>query len=617
MENPNKTTVLLVDDSDLVACVVSEFLEQRGMQVIRGANGAEGVELAYSAAPDVIVMDAEMPLMQGYLASRLLKNQRGVRDIPIIMHTALSEDKDKYWALASGADDFVAKNFDSLDALADAVVRLAAPLRLDRALIARDGAMLTRERLFEMLGSVLDRQLFSSSLTDSLAKIGKNMTSLSETVHDLLTLLYRVCEPHIAVLLVCYDRNAVSYVRSGKNIPTKDVHDFMSVCLGDFYRYFTDLDLSSVNKHIFEDCYPCACERSLSGAISSYTSVQLRGRGDTVIGTLHVGNCTNNYFSEQVRANLELFALNAGMVLDNAMLFNHTNEMHVRIKNAFAKYVPGEVIDDLISRNPKDGHLAGEKRTVTILFSDIRNFTRISEENSADAVVELLNEYFNMMVSIIKKHGGTIDKFIGDAILAVFGAPTSYPDNTARAVDAAIDMVEALPYLKTDGVWLPETGFDIGIGIHAGEVIVGNIGSQEKSEYTVIGDTVNLASRIEGLTKHYRRKIIVSDRVAEELGSAYPLREIDSVRVKGKASATRLFTVMTGDEPSHSAFNDLFSKGLSMCRLGNWSTASDYLGKAVAQRPEDHSARILLDRCLQYAENPPEAWDGSELLDFK
>lgn len=617
MDNARQLTVLLVDDSDLVACVVTEFLEQLGMKVVRGSNGAEGVELAYSCVPDVIVMDAEMPLMQGYLASRLLKNQRGVRDIPIIMHTGHSEDKDKYWAMASGADDFVPKNFDSLHTLSAAITRLVVPGPIDTDVIARDGASLTRDRLFEMLGSVLDRQLFSASLTDSLAKIGKYMTSLPETAHDLLSLVYRVCEPHISVLLTRYDRKAVAYVLAAKNIPAKEIHDFVSVCLSDFYHFFPDLDLVSVHKHIFEDTYPCPCNRIEGGTISSYTSVQLPGRGDSVIGTLHVGNCTNNYFSEQVRLNLEQFALNAGMVLDNAILFNHTNEMQLRIKNAFAKYVPGEVIDTLISRNPTDGVLAGEKRTVTVLFSDIRNFTRISEENTADSVVELLNKYFNMMVSIIKKHGGTIDKFIGDAILAVFGAPTSYPDNTVRAVKSAIEMVEALPHLNTDGLWMPDSGFDIGIGIHAGEVIVGNIGSQEKSEYTVIGDTVNLASRIEGLTKHYRRKIIVSDCIAAELGPGYPLREIDSVRVKGKASATRLYTVMTAEESGNAIFNDLYSKGLSMCRLGNWSTAGEYLSKALAARPEDHSSRVLLERCRQYAENPPEAWDGSEVLDFK
>jgi class 3 adenylate cyclase/CheY-like chemotaxis protein len=618
MEANFRKKVLLVDDSDLVAMMVSEAFENAGLTVVRGKNGAEGIELAYSEIPDVIVLDVEMPLMQGYIASRLLKNQRGVRDIPIIMHTSLSEDKDKYWAMASGANEFVSKDFDNMDRLVNKVLSLAESSEPDSAVIREDAARMSRDRVFEMLGSVLDQQLFQSSITNSIGKIGRSMTSLSETSRQLLDLLGRVCDTHIAVLIVRYNRDAMAYELPVSGLDAKDENDFFSICLGDFYEKFPATDISGIQKTVFPAENPADTVSAAQGKkISSYVSFTLFGRGDTAIGTLHVGNRTNEYFSERITSNIEMFVRNAGSVLDNSILYNQTCEMQQKIRSAFSKYVPREIIDDLIDDHQKGELAVGEKRVVTVLFCDMRKFTTISENNSAENVVLFLNRYFNVMVSIIKKHGGTIDKFIGDAILAMFGAPTSYEDNTPRAVRAAREMIDALPGIELNGLVLPPSGLRIGIGIHEGNAIVGNIGSQEKTEYTVIGDTVNLASRLEGLTKYYQEPVLVSETVMEHLNGEFKLREIDSVRVKGKEDGTKLFGFLAPDHAADEEFLDYYAKGLAMYRMGNWSTALGYLEKALARQPGDRCAGLLLERCRRYQVNPPDDWDGTESMDFK
>ncbi len=614
MSGPIK--VLLVDDSDLVVGMVGQALEGAGMTVVRGANGAEGVELAYKEIPDVIVMDAEMPLMKGYVACRVLKSCRGVRDIPLIMHTSLSEDRDKYWARASGADAFEVKDFDRIDHLVATVTELAASSQANRELIREDGERVDADRVFELLGTVLDQQLFQSTLNNLLAQVGRSMDSLAETCRQILSLVPMVCESQLSVLLLQYEKVPVAYVLPSGGIGKQTQEDFLRVCQGEFFRQLPNADLDRLQEQVFVDGIPTPSQNEKRKLVS-FTSVPILGRGDAVLGTLNLGNFTNNYFSETIQSRVDLFTRSVGPILDNAILFNQTTEMQDRIRTAFAKFIPQQIIDQLIESSHADVRLAGETREVTVLFADIRDFTMISENNSAEQIVAFLNRYFDIMVEVIKKHGGTIDKFIGDAILAIFGAPASYVDNALRATQAALEMRGALGRIAVDSLQLPEAGLRIGIGLHEGEVVVGNIGARDQFNYTVIGDTVNLASRIEGLTKYYQQSIIVSETVKERIDAEVLTRELDTVKVKGKGNSTRLFAVYAPQELPDQQFLADFSKGLSMYRMGNWEMAVDYLRRALVTDPTDRTAQLLLERCLSYAAEPPKNWDGAEIMASK
>jgi adenylate cyclase len=203
----------------------------------------------------------------------------------------------------------------------------------------------------------------------------------------------------------------------------------------------------------------------------------------------------------------------------------------------FSRFVNPHVVQEIMAQGGLSR--AGESREVTLLFSDIRGFTTLSESRTPQEVVDLLNRYFSRQVAVIFRHGGTLDKFIGDAIMACWGAPIDDPDHARHAVAAALDMADALQAFKRE---LGEAGtdFDVGIGIHSGPAVVGLIGSELRREYTAIGDTVNLASRIEGLTKGVAR-ILVSEETMRRCGDAFDFAERGSHAVKGRTQPVRLY----------------------------------------------------------------------------
>lgn len=223
--------------------------------------------------------------------------------------------------------------------------------------------------------------------------------------------------------------------------------------------------------------------------------------------------------------------------------FNHMIEGLVerdKVKNMFSKFHGSSVTDDLLKG---DLQLGGSKKVVTVFFSDVRDFTKFSEGHTPEEVVEMLNEYFQIMVRIINEHGGVVDKFIGDAIMAVWGAPNATDRDTQNAVKAAIEMRKALAVLNEKRAARGHVPIKIGIGLHRGEAISGTIGSSERMEYTVIGDTVNQASRIESSTKAFGTDLLISDSLANFVQEEFIVEEAGRVEVKGKSEPLILFKV--------------------------------------------------------------------------
>jgi len=249
-------------------------------------------------------------------------------------------------------------------------------------------------------------------------------------------------------------------------------------------------------------------------------------------------------------------------------------------------------------------------------MSDIRNFTSISEVNTPEDVVNFLNTYFTAMVNIVKKYGGTVDKFMGDAVMVLFGAPISYMDNAKRAVCAAMEMYSQLKQIQYEQLKFPEgMKLDIGIGIHYGDVIVGSIGSEDKTDYTVIGDTVNLASRLESLTKLYGAKILISQTVKNELDSSFNFMLLDSVKVMGKKESVQIYRVDEKALPEE--YTQIYEKGFKAYSEGTFSLAVPYFEKALELMPEDKASKIMLGRCAEFVVKKPENWDGAIALTSK
>jgi len=213
-----------------------------------------------------------------------------------------------------------------------------------------------------------------------------------------------------------------------------------------------------------------------------------------------------------------------------------------RVSRLFGRFVSKDVYSHLMS-NPEEVALGGKRRDMTVLFSDIRGFTTVTERGNPEELVSQLNEYFTHMVDIVFKHQGTVDKFVGDMVMALFGAPLDDPDHAEHAVLAAVDMVEELGRLNTAWAARGMTQLDIGVGINSGDMIAGNIGSSAIMSYTVIGDNVNLGSRLESLNKEYKTRIIMSDATRTRLKGQYETRPLGDVIVKGKSKPVAIFEV--------------------------------------------------------------------------
>jgi adenylate cyclase len=221
-----------------------------------------------------------------------------------------------------------------------------------------------------------------------------------------------------------------------------------------------------------------------------------------------------------------------------------------KMKKLFGQYVSKDVYQQLV-HNPELARLGGQRREMSVLFSDIRGFTTVSERGQPEEIVHLLNEYFTRMVQVVFQHRGTVDKFVGDMVMALFGAPLEDPDHAEHAVAAALDMMQELKTLNAKWALAGRGTIDIGIGINSGPMIAGNIGSDQIMSYTVIGDAVNLGSRLESLNKQYSTHIIISDATRSQLKGSYTLKPLGDVVVKGKTRPVAIFEVVDpSDRPS-------------------------------------------------------------------
>ncbi|HQJ40437.1 MAG TPA: adenylate/guanylate cyclase domain-containing protein [Exilispira sp.] len=282
-----------------------------------------------------------------------------------------------------------------------------------------------------------------------------------------------------------------------------------------------------------------------------------------------------------------------------------------RIRTIFQKYVPQEIVDQLLQIKEKDASLLiGKKQLCTIFFSDIRDFTSITESLPPEELVGTLNNYFNHMVYIIIQSHGIVDKFIGDAIMGVYGAPVSYGNDAANALKACFEMIRSLKSFNDEMSEKGKINLRIGMGLSSGDVIAGNIGSEQKMDYTVIGDPVNLASRLEGLTKVYKVPVIISEFTYNYVSSIYPARELDLIRVKGKLKPTAIYQPFETMTPEIEQLMEFYGKGLTEYKQKNWKSAIDYFTKAY-QLNNDGTSTMYIERCQHFIEEPPEEdWDG-------
>lgn len=282
------------------------------------------------------------------------------------------------------------------------------------------------------------------------------------------------------------------------------------------------------------------------------------------------------------------------------------------LKGTFEKYVSPAIVAEVLS-DPENIELGGKKMELTVMFSDVRGFTTISEKLDPRALSDLLNSYLTPMTNLVFANKGTLDKYMGDAVMAFWGAPIHFPDHAKHACRCALQMIDKLKELQETyrAQGLPE--IDIGIGLNTGDMSVGNMGSDTVRSYTVMGDAVNLGSRLEGINKQYGTRIIISEFTQAAIKDDFVTREVDWVRVKGKAQPVRIFELV-----GEGKLNDkkqqviqLFNEGFELYHTRAFTPAIEKFTQALTLDPEDAPSELYIERCQDYLkEPPPEDWDG-------
>ena len=306
-------------------------------------------------------------------------------------------------------------------------------------------------------------------------------------------------------------------------------------------------------------------------------------------------------------------------ILEIRELFGAMSRMKTNLRS-FQKYIPAEVVGDLV-RSGREAALGGEKLVATVYFSDIADFTSTAERMEPEALVAHLGEYLGAMSEGIRHHGGTVDKFIGDAVMAFWNAPRPEAAHALQACEAALANQRRLEALTA--LWqarqLPP--LHTRIGLHTGPVIVGNIGSEWRMNYTIIGDSVNLASRLESLNKFYGTRILASQATLDQAGPAVLARPLDCINVKGKSNGVIIHELLgrrAEATPAQFETAQLTAEAFALYRDRQFAAAQALYMRLAAAAPDDHAAEVLRRRCQAFAAQPPTAdWDGVHRLEVK
>ena len=293
-----------------------------------------------------------------------------------------------------------------------------------------------------------------------------------------------------------------------------------------------------------------------------------------------------------------------------------------RMKSTMSRYMDPELADQLMNAGESDDVMGGKQSTASVLFSDVRSFTTITEELGAQGTVKLLNDYFTIMVDCITDEGGMLDKFIGDAMMCIFGTPIPHEDDPDRAVRAAIRMMTDLKVFNEKRAAEGKMPIDHGMGVNTDSIVSGNIGSPKRMDYTVIGDGVNLAARIESACKQYGAHILISEITYKAVKATYRTRQVDYVIVKGKTEPVGVFEVLDfHDDDSYPNMIEAlgnFNDGYRAWNDGKWDQAIKLFNSVKKINPEDKAAQLYLDRCDYMKKNPPKKeWDGVWVMTSK
>ncbi|WP_291322611.1 adenylate/guanylate cyclase domain-containing protein [Desulfonatronospira sp.] len=286
-------------------------------------------------------------------------------------------------------------------------------------------------------------------------------------------------------------------------------------------------------------------------------------------------------------------------------------------RKALSRYLAPRVVEHII-RNPQMITLGGEEVQATVLMSDLAGFTALSEDLPPAKLIELLSDFFTPATEIIIREEGTLDKYLGDSVMAFWGAPLHIKDHAQRAARSALAIDRVMENMKREKEIQGLPFFsNVKTGLHSGRVVVGNVGSYLRYDYTCLGDTVNLASRLESLNRHYGTRILMSEATRNLLGDGFLVRNVDTVMVLGRSQKLTVYELLDHTLHTHAQWMEIFEQALGTYQRGAFAEAAEGFQKVLDIKPEDGPAGTLLARCRRYVNNPPSDWQGVFVMDKK
>ena len=588
--------ILILEPSKTTQSIITSKLKKSEFEPVFETSGIKFLVTMYNTLPQLVLINAKSLNPKSNELVRLIKSVDRLKKISVGVYAAGEFSFEAHYMRNTGADLFLHFNPDTLAADIENLLQISQ--KKDRPV-------------------PMESDILKSGIAENVFDLMRYIGNLDVLAQNFLNLLTEFCEVPAVSLFLSEEDGAEGFYICSANFTEAEESDFLKVCITDFDEKIPDTNIRMVTPRKFQPKFELEKYHISDIPLSAFQSVMIKSPDDSSIGIVNVvreGTFTTHQL-DLLNFCIELIT----PLINNAIYLKKKIKFERNIRKAFSRFVPAQIIDELVKNaGQSDKVSVGEKRDVAILFSDIRSFTSISEHNKPETIVAFLNRYFTVMCTVIKKYGGTVDKFIGDAIMALFGAPVSYEDNARRAVAAAYEMREALETVALEDLVMPDgMKFNIGIGIHYGDVIVGSIGSSDKTDYSVIGDNVNLASRMEGLTKTYGSMILVTDAVKNDIfktcdnEDCFEFRYLDDVKVKGKEKAVPIYAIDKGPDDFTQAYRDAYSKGLDLYKQGIWNLAREYFEKALSEASNDKAARLMLDRCIEFIQNPPESWDGA------
>ncbi|MCB0208867.1 MAG: response regulator [Anaerolineae bacterium] len=533
------SSILIVDDNPTGRQILNGLLFDQNYSIDFAVNGIEALQKIDSSKPDLILLDVMMPDMNGFEVCKHLKADKEWRHIPVILVTALDSKEDLAYGLDVGADDFISKPVNGLELRA----RIRSMLRIKQqydALKRQKRELTTSLHLNQKFSHVFAQHLEALEIvhhTSIQLMNNFSMDSVLDLVSQAVLDLVPEAEGCVMHLLSDDDQQLLPVVYSSETT-SKIVYPDLGI------EEIIQRAIKEGRTLIVPDVVCSKCHKlNQTPEIRSLLVTPLF-EGEKAVGTLSIYRSSAIPFDADYQYVLSIIGTQAAVAISRAKLLRDRELANEKekwaIRNIFQRYVSPAVVDQVVE-DRNNLALGGQRQEVTILFADIRGFTTFSEDRDPEQLIDVLNSYLALAVEAILAEEGTLDKFMGDAVMAIFNAPLAQSDHALRAVRAALAMQQAIAeYNREHAV---DKSLSFGIGLHCGQAVVGNVGTAQQMNYTAIGDTVNLAKRLQEYAGG--GTILLSQAIYRLLQGQINVEELGQLTVKGRRTPVDSYQLLS------------------------------------------------------------------------